>query len=462
MGANRFALIALAWGSAAVLARGASPDPASLVLPADQVARARDLVRRLGSDAYRERDRAMLELQKMGRVALPALRAGLEEPDPEVQLRTSLLVPRAEAEDLQAKIDTFLADAAGKYTHDLPAWHRFRTTAGDDEPAKLLFTEIVKKKANYDLLLAVRGIPADLTQGAGALVGGPAGTAADSPPARELARALAARRQDFQTRLAPQWNANGRVQQFVPDVADVALVMIGESLVPDRTLVVNNGGQYPIANFFYQPAGRDALAGNGPHGPAFRRVALHWLDTREGVSGVMQAMNVAQNSNLGPAVVSKLAARLLSVPNANPWTKTYAASVLARSNSREHLGAITHLFNDDTGLPRAGVNVNQPDIQVKDAALAMVLLLTNQSPKDYGFDVLNANNANNEALKYSYTNYRFTTDSKTSAEDKRAAAFVKWRAWEAGLHAACAGGAGAAAAVAAKYPEKKPADAAKP
>jgi hypothetical protein len=128
--------LALAGLGSLILASAAgadSPDPAKLAIPAEVRSRAETLVRQLGSQAFRDRDTATRELFRMGRLALPALYDAREDADPEVRMRAERLLPRAEAEDLRARVDTFLADAEGKFTHDLPGWHRFKALAGKDQ-----------------------------------------------------------------------------------------------------------------------------------------------------------------------------------------------------------------------------------------------------------------------------------------------------------------------------------------
>ncbi len=40
--------------------------------------------------------------------------------------RCNALLPKANAEEFQARLDTFLADTEGKYEHSLPGWRQFR------------------------------------------------------------------------------------------------------------------------------------------------------------------------------------------------------------------------------------------------------------------------------------------------------------------------------------------------
>src|SRR5580692_645020 len=106
----------------ALAALGSSPDPKDLIVPQQEISKARELIRRLGSEVYREREEAQSDLAKMGRMARPALL-------------------KAGAEDLKARLETFLADSESKYEHDLPGLKHFRKIAGADKEARDLFVE---------------------------------------------------------------------------------------------------------------------------------------------------------------------------------------------------------------------------------------------------------------------------------------------------------------------------------
>ena len=87
----------------------ASPDPKTLTVPAQELSKARELVHQLGSEQFADREKAELELAKMGRLARPALLEGVNtDPNPEVRSRCSDLLPKATALDLKARIEVFL------------------------------------------------------------------------------------------------------------------------------------------------------------------------------------------------------------------------------------------------------------------------------------------------------------------------------------------------------------------
>jgi hypothetical protein len=435
-----------------------SPNPASLTVAPEQVARARALVRRLGSEVFRDRDRAARELAEMGRAALPALDAGRNDPDPEVRMRVVALLPRAEADDLRARIDTFLADCDARYTHDLPGYTRFRIVAGDDADARDLFAQILKNRANHDLLLTLRGVPSDRVNPLAACTGAVACAAPETPPATDLELALAMRRQEVQLRMNPQiqFQALGRMPGGLPrpagpTVPDLALLLLAESLIPDAKAGFNNAFQAQIASYLYQEAPKKAASGAGKHGPAFRRLVTHWMDTRDSAYGIQTATSLAVQLQLGPKAVVRYAAKQLAQDGSAPWSRANAAAMIARYGGRDHLFAVTRLLTDETLLVRGGPNNPQPDIQVRDAGLAMALLLTGQDPAAYGLSTAHAN----EVMKYQSTNYHFAGTKKTTPEAKRDAAFARWRTWETGLHGALAGAPAAAAVVAAEFNEVK-------
>src|SRR5262249_30552696 len=155
-------LCAATTGAAAAV----SPDPRSLAVPPDQQARAQALVHKLASDAFWEREEAQEELAKMGRLAKPALVEGVTaDPDPEVRFRCRQLLPKAAAEDLKVRVETFLADTDGKFEHDVPGWSQFRKVAPANNPAaRELFAEMLADESNRTMLTSVGGPPGELGQ----------------------------------------------------------------------------------------------------------------------------------------------------------------------------------------------------------------------------------------------------------------------------------------------------------
>lgn len=434
------------------MAVAGSADPASLVVSPEQVAKARDLVRLLGSDFYRDRDTATRELEAMGRLALPALIEARYHPDPEVQSRVAWLYPLAVSDELQERIATFQLDAQNKYQHDLPGWSWFRLVVGDELSTRDLFVEVLKNKANHDVLLALGSVHPDKTPGLSALVGGSATVGAYRPTGLALFHAITNRRQQLQFQMMPPFPHRPNAQAVAPKLPDLALLLLAESIAIERDGFVNNGTQLQLSNYLLVPPSREALDGKGTNGAAFRKLVVHWMDTRESVVGISNAMNIAQATGMGTPVVSKYAAKMMLSPQAHWFNRAQAATTLAKNNSKEHLFTITKLFTDEASVSRGNIANPQPDINVQDVALAMAVILSGQATKDYGFDEQTPGHA---AMKYVYTNFYFRKDEAADTETRRAAAFAKWREWETNIVGSVTGPAIMAATMEQKYAVKE-------
>lgn len=148
-----------------------SPDPKSLAVPPEELSKARELVRKLGSEVFVEREDAERDLAAMGRAARPALLDGVSvDPDPEIRARCRTLLPKATAAEMKVRLETFLADTEGKYEHDLPGWNKLRTVVrgdwtmlgwtftarpGADKAARELFVEFLNAPGGRKLLTAL-------------------------------------------------------------------------------------------------------------------------------------------------------------------------------------------------------------------------------------------------------------------------------------------------------------------
>jgi hypothetical protein len=385
-----FALLLVA--AAAGPSAAASPDPRSLAVPPDQQARAQTLVLKLASAAFAEREEAHEELAKMGRLAKAALvEAVTADPDPEVRFRCRQLLPKAAAEDLRVRVETFLADAEGKFEHDVPGWNQFRKTVPNTAAARELFAEMLADETNRTMLTAV---------------GGPPG---------ELGQLIAARKAEFSpSRPGRGWNTGVAVARKDATSADLAAVLFAESQVPGRFVPVLTRGP---ASSTPASAGSIALLATTPgdRGAVYRAIVVAWVKTRDDALQLTTALTVAETLELKEG--AEVAIRLLATPGPTTY-RTRAASTLARLGSKEHLPALEKLMTDDTALVKSGsvVNGEQVELQVRDVALVTCVLITGQEPKEYGFGELYAGSRGN------VTNWYLTGSVRAGALDK-------WKAW---------------------------------
>lgn len=390
-----FSLIVAA--AAAGPAAAASPDPNTLVVPPAQQARAQALVRKLASEAFWEREEAQEELSKMGRLAKAAILAGLATDDPEVRFRCRQLLPKAAAEDLGLRVETFLADTAGKYAHDVPGWNEFRKTVPNTPAARELFAEMLADEGTRAILLAV---------------GGPPG---------ELGQLVAARKAEFYNgrygRGPGGGNINYPASRREATSTDLAALLFAEAQVPSRfvpLLTRGTAGATPA-----QPGTIAALANAaGDRGAVNKALVVAWVKTRDDAIQLSAALTVAESLDLKEG--AEVAIRLLGTPGPATY-RTRAASTLIRLGSKEHLPGLEKLMTDSGILVTLRARTeSEPalEIQVRDVALATAVQITAQKPEHYGF-----------VEQYPGTGYRNTYTNLYLLSDKRDAAFEKWKAW---------------------------------
>jgi hypothetical protein len=391
--------------SRVVAAPPASPDPKSLAVPQEELSKARELVQKLGSETFQEREAAERDLAAMGRLARAALLAGVNtDPDPEVRLRCHTLLPKANAEDLKARIDTFMADTEGKYEHDLPGWHQLRATVrgqsklfgwthtvrpGAEKAARELFIEFLKAPGGPQLLGALGGPPADL----GALV--------------------ATRKQELYNTRFPRPGTAPRN----PSLMEVAVVVFAESQVHSRH-IPRSMNVMTVLSTSGLPG---ATQGSDDRALALRTVLNAWFDSRTDSAELYTAFNLATTLN-NHDTIGRLATRLLTTPGVIANYKGQALATLVRLKMADQVPALEKAFTDSGTLGVTvqivnGVQVRKT-IEVRDAALAAALVLTGQDPNEYGFDSF----PKHAGAGFSYVWAKIP-------EDKRKDAFEKWAKW---------------------------------
>lgn len=409
---NRLWVAAVAWGLSAVSGGAVSPDPRDLKIPAPELVKAQVLVRKLGSESFREREHAQEELIKMGRLAKPVLVETLNtDSNPEVRSRSARILPRAEAADLQARIDTFLADAEGKFEHDLPVWTLFRKQVGDNRSARDLYVEMLKSHENLELLTAL------------------------NVSFEEGGRAVADRRINLYLQMNPQV-FGGRIsrtsaQPQQPSLVDIATLLFAESVVPNKD--VPRGGQLVFvtgAVFVQNQVSMNAInnPGNTPHAAPYTRILTQWLDSRTSPEDLNNIAYVANNLRQIKETTALLR-RVVTTEGVQGWAKGQALMFLVQRNGKDEQPFLKTLLQADTvvttvwlGNNRMGVP-NQAPCQLRDVALAMLITQAGQDMKKYGFEFPPGVNPNPQNINFG--TYAFTSD------EQRNAAIKRWAEWEA-------------------------------
>jgi hypothetical protein len=359
------------------------PDPKSLNVPDDLQKQAKDLVGKLGSPVYAEREKATRELAKMGRMALPALHEALgSATEPEVALRAEGLLPKAEAEDMRARVASFLADSEGKYQHTLPGWEKFKAVCGNDRASRKLFAEMLKSTLTHQMLLAAE------------------------KSAEEANGVL----NQYVTRLWNQQNnfrggfggggfdTGGGVAQPAK-LPDLVAALFLESQFTDREVVVQAtipwgwGGQgnQSVANYVHNVSevSNAIYSGSGEYSAPIRKIVIQWMDSRETAQQAYQAYNFAQSIYSSDRKKTiKYACRVLEAEGGPNGSYNKLNILQTLSNNQAELKAVIPSIAkcfDDSLLIWNWQNGNPGfDIQLRDYALAYALQVTDQKPEDYG------------------------------------------------------------------------------
>jgi hypothetical protein len=395
---------------------GASPDPKDLVVPPEELSKARELVRKLGSELYREREEAQTALGKMGRFAKQAVAEGAAaNDDPEIRLRCSRLLPKASSDDLKARIDTFLADAEGKFEHDLPGLKTFRKQVGATVKARELYVEMLKSPYNMDMFAAMDK---------GEVQGG-----------RAVSDRRAAMWNDMQHRpFVPGGKPFVPKQPSLPDIAALLFAesMINSDHIP-KIAVWNwvNGTQ-----FLQQQASMNALSNSGAaHSEAYKEIVRKWLVTRTDVNELTNLSYQLGNTTLKQFPESLVLLRkIILTDGVQGYAKGQALNSLIQQRGKEETAFLKTLLNNDAMIQQVwfGKPNGQAEMHtclMKDVALAYLISQSGGNIKEYYFETPQGVIVNPSQLGFGQ--YAFTSD------EKRASGFMKygWKQLKDGIDA---------------------------
>src|SRR5947209_8587973 len=106
---------------------------------------AEELIARLASPSFKDREKAAADIVRLGSAALDALRKGSHHPDAEVGERCRKLLPLALDFHVREQIEVFLAKPDGPIPDDLPCIRRWLAVAGAGKEARNLYAGLVKE-----------------------------------------------------------------------------------------------------------------------------------------------------------------------------------------------------------------------------------------------------------------------------------------------------------------------------
>lgn len=350
--------------------------------------RALELVAQLGSQRYKEREKAASELVKMGRIARKALEAGKANKDPEIYTRCEQLLPQALALDLLHRIEEYLKDTDGKKEHDLPMLKLFQEKIGKGPAERKLFGEMLKM--NGSLLEYVEENPEKASQ--------------------KVSQRIAEMYQEL------FGNQFGRVGGYRPnalnphDLCCVMFATTSPSYKPTQP-------DWMLANLYNQPPFTNLLKSTDANSGGYRKIFMAHLEARMDDNTINNCswMLCQHQIKEGADVLAKA---LKNGKATQVYTKANAICCVGTLGNKDHIPQLADLLKDDTMIQQFfGQNgLNRGEIKVKDVALAMTIHLSGKNPKDYGFTMWQV--YPNQMIQYHQLGF-VNADDRTNA-------FKKW------------------------------------
>jgi hypothetical protein len=381
--------------------------PTLLLLPflatevrADDPLAAAELVRRLGDDSYQVREEASKELLRLGAAAREALQEGTKDSDLEIRRRCRELLPSVLEAQRQAQLEAFIADKDGKLKHNLPGWRRFRQVAGEDAAARRLFVAMSRLDTGF---LADTEKALDLVD-------------EGRQPPKETDRAgeyCAVLSSHLFQKVFGQGARGAQGVQVEPAEVAPLLLMAGDP----RTNMPPQSRQM-VVNFLYQPSLRAALT--GPDNPPFKKLTLAWMARQTDDEDAAQQMFFAvQTLDLKEGL--DLALKVLKDKPLKGRGLGAALTTVGKLGNKEHLEALVPFLQDKTLVGNFALGRERGATELRDVALAMLVHLTGQEHRSYGF-----------VFSKDYGHLKFYPNFLGFRDDgERTKAFARWKEWKA-------------------------------
>lgn len=361
------------------------------------------MIASLGDESFVVRRMAVASLLTLGESARGPLMAAGDHGDLEIRLRSRQLLDaldvvraRKYREALESRLAEFVEDDnAAERDYDFAGWKAYRAIAGSGRAARALFADM--QRAEPELLSMCEG------------------------EVEPLSRALSAR---F---VAIAQTMSHPLPQFRTSITTgraAALYFLASN--EKVSLDARAGSQlYSFAN---QAELRTALAGGDGDQP-LRKVVGNWIATKQDGDRNLGYYKVLLATRHGLKEGRQAGLNIISADAGGAPAHQYLQALMAvgRFGSKEDIATIEPLLKNNTICQTMTRSVNgvrtTTTVEVRDAALAVLLKLTEQNPRDYGFDQL-------QEHPQSLFNVSTLGFSKEDA-NRRNEAITKWTRWRA-------------------------------
>jgi HEAT repeat protein len=360
------AVLGGAWQSSA-------SDTAETAVP-DRDAEASALVRQLGDEQFALRERAMTQLIEMGLTAHKALQEGRHHADREIRYRCERVLGIVEELDFQRRLAAFVTGHSDG--HDLPGWRRYRERFGDDGDGRALFVEM--QKAERELMEAIENGPHGVTRVA-------------------------------ETRAALLQQSQQTAGQAVSLGSTTALLLAAG----DESVRLGLTTCSHLYQFCCQPPLNDAMRERSKE-RILRRMLGDWVKNSDGMAAY-QTLFLAMRYDLKEGLVP--AVRMLKNPGEQPFARQNAILAITKLGDESQIELLESLLEDASRCSAQRIDNITYETQVRDVALASILILRKEDPKKFGFDRIQIN----DSTAFITSTVGFETD------DKRKQVFAKYQ-----------------------------------
>lgn len=342
------------------------------------------LIERLGDSSFTVREKAAEVLAQKGTRAQKELKRALLNPDLEIRMRAHRILVKSLQSEFAAKIAAFISDVDGKQTHDLPGWKTYRKVIGNDRNTRALFAEMVRRES--ELLEAM-----------------------DS--GRQLAPIFSKRLAE----LRPVQYSGSTGQPSQPEtLATLLLVATESNLLSNGTYLQK---MYNVLNY----SSTKPMIQGSRHSNIIMKMMKQLVLKETSSTQHYYAVMLTLNYDMKTAGLT-LGRRLLKAQPNSYITIQNAAIAVARFGDVSDVPLLEpHLKNISVCHTWSNPKIKPGVIktQVRDVVLALLIHLTKQDHKEYGFELLRESPT---TLFHSYT-------CGFADEEKRETAQAKWRTW---------------------------------
>ncbi len=348
-----------------------------------QRALANRLVQQLGHEEFAMREQAAAGLIELQINSETALRAGMLSQNREIRYRCGKLLGVVLDLDLQHRFELFKESTDPEQDYGLPGWDAYREVAGDSPMARSIFVSMHETESK---LLAM---------------------SAKSP--RQLNVALQNRCQEIAgSSMFGQVDVGIGTTGTLLFLATIDAVELN-SIVASTISMACRNRSFALAT--ESQVARDVLL----------RMAERWI-ARQPRDGISYALHLGLTHDL-QAVLPR-AREMLLPPKASVTDQIYACHCLAKYGDQSDIGPLESCLEDVTVFGQVQVDGKFITSQMRDVALATLVMIAKQEPADFGFDRFRAD----PRLVFDHNSVGFLD------EQSRAAAIEKWREYRSRIN----------------------------